>query len=270
MLRNEEGAPDDQGEPDVFDPYSDNSFSKAQWFNNWKSFTDLIEETTDRVDIGNYVVTTDIANFYDTIGIDKLMERVSLELKSNLDVVQYLRMFLGYWDRRVKGYHFSSQCIPQEIIGDASRTLANFYINDFDDRIMSYTQKEGQVYLRWADDMIIFGKSPLALEKSVHRASRFLLHDGLNLNAAKTRIFSRREFRSYRGIDVLKSIREKRHSRIVPELRKFLTHASAHGGRIDTVYRAILRYSVRNKSHISPYLANYFVNALMITNLLDC
>lgn len=98
------------------------------------------------------------------------------------------------------------------------------------------------INIRWADDILIFGKSKKSLEQAVHKASKILLSDGLNLNASKTKIFTRKEFAKYRAVDVLSKIGLNDAKAFRRELRKSIRWNMNHDMRIDTVFRASIGY----------------------------
>lgn len=244
-------------EIDTIDPYFDNSFSRKSWFKNWTNFSQLLVDTISRKDVGNYVMTTDIANFYDTIDLNRLCSDISFKANDHDEIVTLLKVLLAFWDRRIKGYNQSSQGIPQEIISDASRILANFYIKSFDEIFKAYCDRNDIIYIRWADDIIIFGKSNIQLENAVHKASRCLLNLGLNLNASKTRQFSKSEFRKYRATDVLSAISENNNVKFQRELRKIYSFSRSNECRIDTVYRASIGYMYNNTKARTIFARNF-------------
>jgi len=58
------------------DLYYSETLSQKFWFKNWTDFTSLLRETVSQQDSDTFVITTDIANFYDTIDIAKLIRLV--------------------------------------------------------------------------------------------------------------------------------------------------------------------------------------------------
>ncbi|MCA0010494.1 RNA-directed DNA polymerase [Mesorhizobium sp. B292B1B] len=233
---------DPEKEDDIIDPYFRDTFSRRAWFKDWSQFTDLLIETCNDSTVGNYVLVSDVANFYDTIDIGGLINNIRSKVPGNDEIVSLLGYFLNYWDRRIKGYSPSSKGIPQEIISDASRIVSNFYLNEFDRKFIEHCKTEKILYLRWADDIVLFGKSRIQLENTMHQASRLLLNLGLNFNASKTRHFSRREFREYRALSLLSSVSKKNIGAFDRELRRFSARYPSKGGRIDTVVKASLNF----------------------------
>lgn len=224
--------------------YFQDTLSNAAWFQGFKNFTQLIKAIIDRKDgYGNYVATTDIANFYDSIDVSRLILKLRTKLPGYDSHLEVLELFLNYWNRRSTGYQPATKGIPQEIISDGSRNLSHFYLQDFDDRFSKYCQVNGLRYVRWADDMLIFGPSPQKLEAALHKASRLLLSEGLNLNAPKTRIMGKRQYSEYRGLEVLdainaKDLTEYRRRRSAAVRRQ----TSGADLKIDTIFRASLGF----------------------------
>ena len=250
-------AKDPQKEDDIIDPYFRDTFARKAWFKDWSQFTDLLIETCNDSTVGNYVLVSDVANFYDTIDIGRLINNIRSKVPGNDEIVSLLGYFLNYWDRRIKGYSPSSKGIPQEIISDASRIVSNFYLNEFDRRFIEYCKKEKVLYLRWADDIVLFGKSRIHLENTMHQASRLLLNLGLNFNASKTKHFSRREFQEYRALSLLSAVSKKNIAGFDRDLRRFAMRYPEKGGRIDTVVKASLNFLSAEPKARSLFVMNY-------------
>ncbi|WP_424942775.1 RNA-directed DNA polymerase [Aliiroseovarius crassostreae] len=254
--RNEENASSFQQN------YLADSFSDFLWLKEFRSFTDLLRETTSNGKIGNYVVSTDIANFYDSIEVPLLIKRLRRDAPELDDYVSILEMFLTNWNRRTTGYHHSSKGIPQEIISDASRILSHYYLQSFDDKFDQYCLDNGLTYLRWADDIIVFGNSPKRLEEAVHKASKLLLSDGLNLNAPKTRIFSRLNFAKYRGLDVLAAIDVNKPEVFRRKLKSAIKWAESNPFRLDTVFRAAVGFVFNLGGLARTYEKNFILEVI--------
>ncbi len=246
-----------QEEAEIVEPYYADTLSRKAWFKNWNQFNELLASTCGTNGIGNYVLTSDVANFYDTIDVGKLCQKIRSDVSGNDDVVALLTYFLQYWDKRIKGYNPSSKGIPQEIISDASRMLANYYLLDFDKKFIEKCKRESIVYIRWADDIVLFGSSPKKLENMMHNASRIMLNLGLNLSAAKTVHYSRSEFRKYRALDLLAAIKNRDAKKFLKELKRFEVHCNENGGRIDTVVKASLNMLVNVPSSQTIFAKNY-------------
>lgn len=243
-----------------------NTLAQKAWFRDWEKYVEFLDAAIIDVPKHYILITSDIANFYDTINIDKLSEKIVRRLASGgadegfFDIKDLLVTYLRYWDRRLGGYLASSKGIPQEIITDASRILANFYLNDFDLKFLAYCKSKELRYTRWADDIIVFGGSKKELEDAIHKASRFLLKDGLNLNSSKTKIYTKKEFKEHRALDFLAIITEGKEFKIERKL-KAIERQIANGIAIrqDTVFKRLLTYAEKSKpKKIAIY--NYIEN----------
>jgi Reverse transcriptase (RNA-dependent DNA polymerase) len=230
----------------ISDPYLAESMSKKMWFKNWTDFNTLLRETFSASDTGNYVMTTDIANFYDTIDIHSLTRGIRSEVSGAEFVVDLLEYFLSSWDRRLKGYKPSSKGIPQELLGDASRLYSHFYFKNFDLEFTEQCENNGIIYIRWADDIILIGNSRKSLEESIHRASKLLLKYGLNLNSSKTKCYSKSEFRMYRGLDVLDAVSRRDQLGFNATLRQSYNFSQTHSVRLDTISKSAISFMIRN------------------------
>ncbi|MCL2017541.1 MAG: RNA-directed DNA polymerase [Alphaproteobacteria bacterium] len=195
-----------------FSTYSPYATLKIQgWLNEWKQFSQvslgISEDYKEKYGDCFYVATFDVANFYDGIRID-ILEKLLRSKVSNLfsGEIDLLLYFLKYWNKPFDGYFPRTSGIPQDEVGDCSRQLANFYLRDYDKKMYLLTQKMDATYLRYADDMMIFGKSKNDIEKIVFEASKLLHKIGLNINVGKVCIMSAAEYHIYEGFDILTKI----------------------------------------------------------------
>lgn len=227
--------------------YGMNPFSSHWWLKNWREFSKLIEALTKDKTVGRQVVVTDIANFYDSIEIPRLISRIRHIAHPDTDTTEALNAFLSSWNRRHIGYMPSTKGIPQEIISDASRVLSHFYLQDFDEQFKGYCEGHGLTYIRWSDDFLIFGSSAQKLESAIHHCSRLLRDIGLNLNSSKTRYMSKSDLRLFRCLDMLSAISANDCKEVEKELKTIKRRMNDGASfRIDTVFRAMIGYTARN------------------------
>lgn len=227
--------------------YGTDPFSSYWWLKEWKQFNSLISALISDPKIGNYVVSTDIANFYDSIEVPRLISKIRAKVPTEIDTVDALNAFLSSWNRRHVGYMASTKGIPQEIISDASRVLSHFYLQDFDVAFSKYCDANNLTYVRWSDDFLIFGGSNQKLQSAVHHASKLLRDLGLNLNAPKTKYRTKRELKEHRCLTILDAISTLTHSKVDSELRKIKKSiAKKDDIRLDTVFRAMIGYVSNN------------------------
>ncbi len=109
----EEG--NDVGEEDArgfLQDYFSDPFSSSLWLKEWRQFTDLIGNLCAQKGIGNYVAQTDIANFYDSIEIPRLIRNLRHDAHDKEEYIEVLELFLGFWNRRLSGYQASTLAYP--------------------------------------------------------------------------------------------------------------------------------------------------------------
>jgi hypothetical protein len=224
--------------------YGSNPFSSHWWLQNWKAFTDLIREIVSDTKVGPYVISTDIANFYDSIEIPRLISEIRISAPQENDTIEALSAFLSSWNRRHTGYMPSTKGIPQEIVSDASRILAHFYLQYFDENFSKYCEENNLTYVRWSDDILVFGGSRQKLETSIHIASRLLRDLGLNLNSGKTTTRAKSDLARFRALDILHAIANDDHPKVARELKRIKKSlAKGEDLRLDTVFRAMIGYT---------------------------
>lgn len=230
------------------------------WWHEFRSFTKLIDDLTKARGFGNYVIQSDISNFYDSIEVSTLSRRLRRESRVEEDVIEALEAFLGLWNRRTLGYGISTKGIPQEILSDASRVLSHYYLQRFDGAMIDYCVRRNLRFTRWADDILIFGPSEKELVEAIHHASRQLLREGLNLNSGKTKIYTRADFRRYRAISFLNCIDKSDRSGMLRELRKLNPTGRIVPHRADTVFRALLGFTGRHPLRVGSEERAHFIS----------
>ncbi|WIV49968.1 RNA-directed DNA polymerase [Marivivens sp. LCG002] len=241
--------------------YFSGAFSNVMWFDAFRSFTQLVKNLISDSTLGPYVATTDISNFYDSIEIPRLIQKLRRDMpKEHHEEISFLEIFLGLWNRRITGYTQSSTGIPQEIISDGSRFLSHYYLQDFDAKFSDYCASKSLVYVRFADDMLIFGRSKQRIEEAVHEISRLLLTEGLNLNSHKTKIYTKSELSDLRVIELLDAISRRDNKKVRKELRSIRARISEGKPlRLDTAFRAVLGYLHRMGGRAGVYERNFAI-----------
>ncbi len=189
---------------DTYAPPS--AYNPAAWVKNWNEYWKLLWITFRDSPEDSWFVSFDIANFYDSIDLprlERLLRQHAPEAPLAIEVLSYL---LGAWNNRVTMYARSSKGLPQDLIGDCSRVLANAYLLPFDTNIKATCDPVDARYFRYADDMVIAARTKADCERLLFRASEELNVLGLNINVAKVRYSRPAEFAQYWGFDVLSGL----------------------------------------------------------------
>ena len=189
-------------------PY--NTMNELSWALQWQSFQGVIKQHKDTDDF-KYFINIDIANFYDTINLSILERKIRhVSPKEKQDVVTLLFHFLHGWNKKLEGYSSKTIGIPQDEIGDISRLLANFYLQDYDELMKTTCETFGAKYVRFADDQVIFAKSKEDARNILFQASKFLFKINLNLNSSKVKEFeTKEEFDTYWSFEIFELLKDK-------------------------------------------------------------
>ena len=157
----------DAENPDIFDKNY-----------NWRSFMLESHQLAQRT---NFIVVTDISEFYRRIYHHRIENSLEQAIKSNIPdkIVKLLKRFS-------RG---SSYGLP--IGGPAARVISELVINQIDHLLIS----KGIEYCRFSDDFHVFTQTEEEAYKAIQLLSELLiLNQGLTLQKSKTRILPTSEF----------------------------------------------------------------------------
>lgn len=159
---------------------------------------------------GSYVAELDIANFYDSIRLDILENKIrEITNSAESEVVSLLFHFLNYWNREVNFYNRQTVGLPQDALGDFSRILANFYLQDYDLYMKMKADEVGGSYFRYADDQFLFAPNEEIVRKLVFLASKKLNCFGLSINQKKVAYKKTEDLIKHRSFDTFEILADK-------------------------------------------------------------
>lgn len=189
-----------------------NTYNPFKWSQNWKEFQKrayLYSSNSKHC----FFIKFDIANFYDTINLSLLENKIRLATTSkDAFVIELLFHFLRNWNRRFERYSQKSVGIPQDEVGDCSRILANFYLQDYDAFMKAECDKHGACYLRYSDDQVIMTSNEEIAYNILFEASKELFKINLNINSSKVDVFcSRDEFYKYWAFEIFELLDESKN-----------------------------------------------------------
>ena len=151
---------------------------------------------------GYRAVEFDLANYYDSVRLDIRERKIRADSDfQETEVLNLLFYFLNYRDRRLSNYSPQHVGLPQDAIGDCSRLLANYYIQDYDQFMFDLLKENNGNYFRFADDQYIFCKEQ-DINKVLQTASRKLFEIGLNINQLKVKSWNLDDLIVYRSFDI--------------------------------------------------------------------
>jgi len=170
----------------VIDPIIDPYFTEFSYgFRKGKNAHQAIQKAQTYYKEGyRTIVDCDLKSYFDTIHHQRLQSYLEYFIKDKI-VLKLIWKFLrsGILDKDI--YIETNQGAPQG--GPLSPILANVYLNQLDLEL----EKRGHRFIRYADDFIIFVKSPRAGERVMENISSFV--EGklqLTINRKKSQVTS--------------------------------------------------------------------------------
>ena len=244
-------------------PIPQNSYNPFKWSQNWKEFQKrayLYSQNPSHC----FFLKFDIANFYDTINLNILEDNIRLVTTSkNSFIIDLLFHFLKNWNRKFERYSQKSVGIPQDEVGDCSRILANFYLQNYDAFMKKECDKYGACYLRYSDDQIIMAESEESAYEILFEASKELFKINLNINSSKVEAFcSRDKFYKYWAFDIFKLLDDPNDIHNINQGIEFYFNwlDDQVCFRHESVLRRIVSIGLSRKIH--PYLKDKLMSAL--------
>lgn len=237
-------------------PMAINSYNPVKWSDNWKEFQKKAYQYAKRGGY-QYFLKFDIANFYDTINLKILENKVHFAVeKKQIFVVELLFHFLQNWNRQLERYSKKTVGIPQDEIGDCSRILANFYLQEYDAYMKAECDKHSAVYLRYADDQIIMSNNKSDLYDILFNASKELFKINLNINSSKVNEFSIDEFISYWAFEIFQKLEDKDNKEDINRAVEmyFQWNDLGYEFKRDSVLKRIITVVSRNINILEPHL----------------
>ncbi len=239
------------------------------WWELWPVFQKRIYEFTKKF---NYVVVTDIANYYDGISFDRLRNVISGYGKFEECLLDFLFYMLESFVWRPDYLPLSGLGLPQ-VNFDAPQLLAHCLLFEIDKYLNDKTHGN---FVRWMDD-IDFGVQDTDQAKHILKdLDELLLTRGLHLNMGKTKILSYDSAKDYFLPDenrylsfITERIKNKRgrgqtiddeKKRVRKRFKKFLKKPNI--GRWEKVYNRYFTVAIDTKD---PYLEKH-VPSLLIDN----
>ena len=130
----------------------------------------------------DWVVDIDLERFFDTVHHDKLMRIISNTIKDG-DVISLIRKYLVSGVMVNGKYEETPVGTPQG--GNLSPLLSNIMLNELDKEL----ENRGLLFVRYADDVLIFVKSEKAANRVMKTIVRFIEEKlGLKVNAEKSKV----------------------------------------------------------------------------------
>ena len=166
----------------VYEPkFSDGSYG----FRPGRSSHQALRRAQEIINDGyKYCIDLDLEKFFDTVNQSKLVQLLSDTIKDGR-VVSLIHKYLRAGVMIGHKFEETEQGVPQG--GPLSPLLSNIMLNELDREL----ERRGLPFVRYADDCIIFCKSPRAAERVCESISRFIEKKlFLKVNREKTHVGS--------------------------------------------------------------------------------
>lgn len=204
--------------------FSDNSFG----FRPKRGTHDALKRSQKWADEGNvYVVSMDLAAYFDTVNHSKLIEVLSRTIKDGR-VISLIHRYLNAGVMEDGGFQRTEEGVPQG--GPLSPLLGNIMLNELDKEL----ERRGHRFVRYADDCMIFCKSRKAAERTMRNIVPFITGKlFLKVNLEKTTVahISRVKYLGYGFYRHKGKCRLRVHPKSVTKMRKKLRELTHRGNR---------------------------------------
>lgn len=178
-------------------------YNRAAWMQHWQEYWKLLAARYEGADEEAWFGMFDIANFYDSVDLRQLETSVRAACGGEHFAINVLFHLLSSWNRALCLYTHSTKGLPMDLVGDCSRLLANYFLTSFDKAFRERVRHHDGDLMRFADDMVVCSPTRTGCEGFVFEASSRLHEIGLNVNVAKVKYCSKREFQRFRGFVIM-------------------------------------------------------------------
>lgn len=167
---------------------------------------------------------------------------------------------MKYWNRKFNIYSENNVGLPQNEFGDQSRLLANIYLNDYDSIMYEICTKYNAMYSRYADDQIILFNTEEDINNIMYVSNEELRKLGLNINAGKTKKYTKEELIDYFVFKPLQLLEKNEYDIATDVFFKIVEkNKIIQNVRSDTFFRRCLsigldKFSKENRTKILNYV----------------
>jgi hypothetical protein len=213
-------------------------YNRAAWMEHWQEYWKLLAAKYEHADDEAWFAMFDIANFYDSVDLPRLETSVRAACGGEHFSINVLFHLLGSWNRALGLYTQSTKGLPMDLVGDCSRLLANYFLTTFDRAFREHVRSHQGDFMRFADDMVVCSTTRAGCERFVFEASSRLHEIGLNVNVAKVKYCSKRDFQRFWGFVIMDLFESGETIDALSQLRKVVDD-NTFGRRPTALKRAL-------------------------------
>lgn len=175
---------------------SEYSFNPQAWSIAYGELNAMLYASAQETEY-KHIAVFDISNFYDSIRLNILRAQIE-EVSTDNFTINLLFHFL----ESVNTFNNSTLGLPQDALGDCSRILANFYLQEYDKFMHDLCKEYEARYLRYSDDQFVFVKEETDLNFLMYKSSKWLCKFGLSINQKKVQFYSSEQLITNRSFDI--------------------------------------------------------------------
>jgi len=220
----------------VLSPIYEEQFSNSSYgFRPKRGAHDALKQCQQNVNDGYiYVVDMDLEKFFDTVCQSKLIEVLSRTIKDGR-VISLIHKYLNAGVISKGIFEKTDVGMPQG--GPLSPLLSNIMLNELDKEL----KRRGHVFVRYADDSMIFCKSRKSAERTLESITRFI--EGklfLKVNREKTRVahVSKVKYLGYSFYRYKGKCRLRVHPKSIAKMKVKLSELTSRSNGWGNEYRA--------------------------------
>lgn len=246
------------------------AFNRFNWIKQWNQYWKILGAKYEDSEEDSFFLTFDVANFYDSIDLFKLERMIRHHCPEEQEIINLLFYFLRGWNRKINIYSESTKGIPQDLFGECSRVLANFYLNEFDKKFKEICDYSGASFLRYCDDMVVITKSKEDIDSLLFKAGYELNKYGLNINAAKVKKQTKQEFFEDWRFDILDLLSDSKDYDSIVEAFNQLKSSNENYYRKSTAVKTIANYIGKSEElKKNREVIDYIINENLKLSILD-
>jgi group II intron reverse transcriptase/maturase len=221
----------------VLSPIYEKQFSETSYgFRPNRDCHDALKKCQEYANQGYwYVIDMDLEKFFDTVNQSMLIEILSRTIKDNR-VISLIHKFVNAGIMSGGMFVKNETGINQG--GPISPLLANVVLNELDQKLDEW----GYLYVRYADDLLIFTRSKRAAKRQYEKASKYI--EGklkLKINREKTQIskLNRIKFLGYTFYQYKGECRFRVHPKSIKRLKNKLKDVTSRSNGMSIEGRKI-------------------------------
>lgn len=205
-------------EKETENQYGRYSFNPQAWSRQFGDFNSLLFSQLETAKY-SHAIQFDLANFYDLIRLDILEKWIRDEVNPEKEyVVDLLFQFLANWDEDSCHDRKYQVGLPQDVMQDCSRILANFYLQRYDNFTFKLCEQYHSEYFRYADDQFILTNAPENMSIFMLSISKRLDRYGLKINQKKVKLWTAHDLIIHRSRHIQMIFKDDEDKKI---LRKY-------------------------------------------------